>query len=422
MRTALLRLLADTDTDGDGDADADFGSLLHALDEDTDGNLRLAGLVDGAGIADLPVLPVDQVAFFQLRVDPAGTLLDAWQVEADLDTVNPGPLRSTATGGLVMAGWSRGHDELLLTVYAPGGAVLGEDSWSFDGLGYPERIALGPDGNIHVTGTGEAGRRDLDAFAASFSPTPELLWSGRWGETTSDDVAVSLAVDATGHVLVAGETDNGCWQLGDADADVDTDTDADADTTMGCDTIPGLDGNEPQGHRDVFLSRFAPDGTRLWTRQWGSAYMDDTHQVAADPAGNALVLYTTSGTDAMYRGVAKYSPDGTLLWTQESAGGAYRRLAVDSGGNVLVAALAGNDGVLLKLSPEGTELWEQVWTSGSHLPSVEAVLTDASGNVYLAGRPACPWPVQPECSGVFLRKWSADGEELWSQVWGLVLP
>lgn len=73
----------------------------------------------------------------------------------------------------------------------------------------------------------------------------------------------------------------------------------------------------------MFLMRWGPDGTRRWTRQWGSAGDEVTFGLAEDRDGNLYVPGNTrvgfdgesvvGGTDFF---LSKLDTSGTRLWTR----------------------------------------------------------------------------------------------------------
>lgn len=76
---------------------------------------------------------------------------------------------------------------------------------------------------------------------------------------------------------------------------------------------------ENQGYDDVFLRKYGPDGTALWTKQFGTSSDDYGNDLTVDLTGNIYVVGSSMGGlhgtnqgsyDAFVR---KYSTDGKLL-------------------------------------------------------------------------------------------------------------
>jgi outer membrane protein assembly factor BamB len=114
-----------------------------------------------------------------------------------------------------------------------------------------------------ATGASENDGRQ-SPFLLKFSPEGELRWIQRLGAAEDFSRAQSLALDAEGHIYVAG-------------------------TTTGA-----LDGAN-QGGRDAFVARYTPDGLRTWARQLGTPADEEVQDVTLSPRGDVLVLGTTQG-------------------------------------------------------------------------------------------------------------------------------
>lgn len=137
------------------------------------------------------------------------------------------------------------------------------------------------------------------------APGP-TLWARQFG-TPQNDSAFKVVTDQEGNVYVAGMTYG---------------------------TIPGGT-NTNQGGADVFLAKFDPQGTMLWTVQFGSGSDDGVGGIAFDNSGFVYVSGWTRGTmpggidlppnvpgsgvDAF---VAKIDTSGTLRWIRQIDSGA----------------------------------------------------------------------------------------------------
>ena len=140
-----------------------------------------------------------------------------------------------------------------------------------------------------------------------------------------------------------------------------------------------VDGQPYAAAKDVVLIKYDPAGTKLWTREFGTAGVDRAYGLALDPSGHPVVAgYTKGDLDGAHAGntsddmfVAKYDPSGTREWVRQVglstvADRAYG-VAVDGDGSVYAAgytkgALAGTyvgdkDVVLVKLDGSGAPVW-----------------------------------------------------------------
>jgi len=206
------------------------------------------------------------------------------------------------------------------------------------------------------------------------------------------------------------------------------------------------------GGYDIFLTKYSPTGTHLWSQRFGSTGSDIGSSVATDPSGNVFVTGSFNGTVDFGGGalvsagatdiiLAKYSPTGTQLWSRrfgstdtdygysvatDPSGNVFVTGSfngtVDFGGGALVSA-GGADIILARYSPTGVHLWSQRLgdTSGDVGLSVG---TDASGNVLVAGyfNGTADFGGGPLVSAgsfdIFVAKYNSAGVHLWSQRFG----
>jgi uncharacterized delta-60 repeat protein len=250
------------------------------------------------------------------RADPSPTLL--W--ERHPGTAMPDAAWGVATdtaGNVIVAGETygplggpnKGHSDAFVVKYAPDGTLkwrrrLG--SWNYD-------LAFGAAGdaagNVVIVGYTKGSlvgpkKGGLDGFVAKYTPDGTVQWKSQLG-SAQDDAVYGVAIDTAGNVVIAG----------------------------------GMAG-------DAFVMKYAPDGTVKWGRQLGSTKADSAFGVAIDAAGNIVVVGVTSGSLAgPNRGdydmfIVKYAPDGTERWRKQlgTTGFDYATgVAIDSTGNIFVA-------------------------------------------------------------------------------------
>jgi hypothetical protein len=247
--------------------------------------------------------------------------------------------------------------------------------------------------------------RSSNIFQVNFAQ----LWTRQFGSAL-EDIGQGIAIDSTDHVLVAGTT------LGD------------------------LDGETNPGGSAVFVTKYASDTSRAWTRVFGSGSTDTGRAVARDSADNVYVTGDTQGTsfdgqaaDGSLNGfLTKFTSSGTRQWTQVfgTAGGerAYA-IATDSGNNIYVVGetsgdldgehnAGGPDAFLIKFDSNGTRLWTRLLGStGSE--TAYGVTADNNGNVYVTGSTdgvlgVDPSPGDPAVNfDAFVAKYDPDGTRQW---------
>jgi hypothetical protein len=281
----------------------------------------------------------------------------------------------------------------------------------------PFAIAVGPDGAVYVTGgtfgdlAGHAQIGAGDVFLSRFTAGGDEVWTEVWG-TAEEDIGYAVGVDGEGAVYVAGWT-------------------------------AGALGGESRGETDNFLTRLDPDGNQVWSRQWGNAGFDDPAALAVDGDGDVYVTGMVAGgldgnpavgvRDAF---VTRFAGDGSRRWTRQFGHGdldAGRGVAVD-GDAVYVtgwAVLPGSatlaaDVFLTRLDREGELAWSEVWGTDG-IENGWAVAVDAGGDVLVTGKTdgdldgnpnAGGWCGDFPCTDVYLGQLDPDGARRWTRQWG----
>ena len=100
------------------------------------------------------------------------------------------------------------------------------------------------------------------------------------------------------------------------------------------------------GLQDVLIARIDGDGTRIWTRQFGTTKDDQATSVATDRQGNVYVGGSTLGdlaTPSAGDGdafLAKAGPDGVVSWVRQfgtAANDIVRSVSALSAGGAVIA-------------------------------------------------------------------------------------
>ncbi len=171
----------------------------------------------------------------------------------------------------------------------------------------------------------------------------------------------------------------------------------------------------------IFLTKFNPNGTKLWTRTYsgGGGGPDYGWVVEVDAAGNAIVAGDSvgigTGNDLV---TLKYDPAGTLQWVRRHNGpgndedGVFggRSLGVDPAGNVVgggysTGAGTGYDWVVIKYSPSGALVWlDRINGSGNSTDACWGIAVDAAGDIYAGG------DITGVSRDLFVAKYDAGGE------------
>ena len=198
-----------------------------------------------------------------------------------------------------------------------------------------------------------------------------------------------------------------------------------------------------RGSQDIFVAKFAPDGSLLWARGAGDGgfFQNFAYGIAIDPAGNSYVTgwfgsgpgqfgnnVVTSDPGAF---VAKYDPAGTPMWATTLDPTSWTwDIAVDASGNSYVAGATPEpvNGIGLmtfwKVSAQGAKQWTRQ-VIGVYGGEAIAIAADPTGNLSVTGRvvggTATFGPGQPNATNVtdtvggqlFVARYDASGTLIW---------
>jgi hypothetical protein len=273
-------------------------------------------------------------------------------------------------------------------------------------------LAVDSNGNVYVAGNFKSlqatfGGTTLahtngndNTFVAKLSPTGSWLWATQTagGSYSYGDFAVSIALDATGNVYVAGQFISQKLVLGSI-----TLTNSD----------PSIAYNR-FGRPDLYVAKLSSTGTWLWAVSGGGTSDDVAASLAVDPAGNIYLAGSFESATAKFGNatltksgfantiVAKLDGTGNWLWVSRAGGSAYcypASIAVDANGQPYIAgrftlsstfgaytvgAVGYYDAFVAKLGAGG--IWQWVATcGGSAADSAVGLSIDNQGNVYIAG-------------------------------------
>lgn len=287
----------------------------------------------------------------------------------DSSSIEAEALALTIQGSAVVAGriGQAGVDSVYFRKYD----AVGDLEWSqllrpreeiFD-----VQLALDGFGNTYLSGNNQDG-----IAVKKFDETGTALWTRVIGTDLKEDTR-GIATNLTGDVYITGSTS------GDLAGPI-------------------------QGLSDLFLTKLDANGTHQWSRQWDTAYYDRATGVVVDHLGNVVIagiteperLPNTSAFSNTF--VTKFAADGTQLWTHEwgtiDADDAIYAIALDDIGDVYVGGstrgdvggvnAGGEDALISKISSAGELLWShQLGTSARDVITSIAIY---ESDLYVAGR------------------------------------
>jgi hypothetical protein len=329
-----------------------------------------------------------------------------------------------------------GDFDIFVAKFASNGAHLWSKSFGNGDYQSGEGVAVDPWGDVIIVG-GFRGVVDFgggvliskgldDIFVVKFSPEGRYLGSRRFGDENGQ-LACSVAVDASGNIIIAGSF-SGTVDFG------------------GGELVSA-------GDSDIFLAKFRYDGTDLWSKSFGDGHKQSARCVAVNHSGGVVLTgcfdgavdfgggaLTSTSPDDIF--VAKFGSDGRHLWSHGFAGRLYQEapgVAVDASGNVIIAghfydtidfgggplASAGYDDIFAaKLNSKGALVWSKRFGDENDQWE-EAIAVDGSGNVVITGLCNGAFdagggpPAEASDCGLYILKLRPDGTYMRSKCFGL---
>ena len=300
-----------------------------------------------------------------------------------------------------------------LVPYDPRNAqVVWTREFGTSGTDVAQALTTSADGSIYVTGymSGQTSSNRTDAFLTKFTADGEKVWSRILinADFSSYEVALALTTGSDGNVYVGGR-------------------------------IGGYDGNGQ--NNPAFISKYSPDGTKIWTTLVGSEIFDISRVAIAYGLDGSV--YISGSTMRSFDGqtnngyydafVTKLSPDGTKVWTRILGliGLDYSNaLTTGLDGSVYISGRTngsldgqpysgsndsyGGDAFITKLTPDGTKVWTRL-VGTSEGETGFSLATGLDGSIYLCGY---TWGSLDGKTpyGTFITKYSPNGTKAWTQM------
>ncbi len=251
----------------------------YALTVGADGSIYVAGVTEGVGSLDgIPRNISSLRDGFVTKFNPDGT--KSWTRLISSEGVDQAYALTTGSDGFIYVSGvttgslngqvnSGGVDAFLTKVATDGSLIwtrtLGTGDW-VEG----NALTSTSDGSIYVAGLARGTLDGLasygmeDAFIAKYNANGVKAWTRTLG-TSAGDRAYGLATASDGSIFVAGLA-NGV-----------------------------LDSQASAGSNDVFVARYDADGTKVWTKQFGSSNHDQANAVVAGSSGAIYVAGSADG-------------------------------------------------------------------------------------------------------------------------------
>ena len=337
---------------------------------------------------------------------------------------------------------SAGGVDIFLAKYKSNGDLV----WAkrAGGTGYDNALGIhaDKDGNIFITGQLTIATFDNitltstgygnDMYVVKYNSSGSVTWARQYGGNTGALAGLGITTDAGGLIYVTGAL----W--GKANF---------GETTL-----------TTSGSSDAFLTKLNASGDVIWAKKGGGIDTDEGSAVKIDAAGGIYVCGNITGT-ADFSGVsltssgfsdvfiARYSSYGTILWAKKAGGvndDYAQDIALTTGGAVvtgtfhntanfsgteLVAAGDADDSFTAKYTSSGELSWAKKLSGASAYDASLAVFVDASDQTYVTGvfgsataSDGVHTITNSGTTDIFVTKYSAAGEPLWSRSAGQTSP
>ena len=246
-------------------------------------------------------------------------------------------------------------------------------------------IAIDPSGNIYIAGTttsadypvagGVQGtnKGKKDVFVTKLNPTSNAVIYSSYLGGAEDDSGYAVAIDSSGNVYIAGETDSS--------------------------DFPTKNSQPRYRFTEGFVAKLNPAGNNLvYSTYWGDNSVEVFNAIAVDSSGNAwaagwiLISFGTSGVDLDFW-VARFDPAGKLLGGYRIRAGSGQESAnaivVDSAGNAYIAGeveLGSNkvDAAVVKVTSSGNVASTFLF-GGAGYDTAAGIAMDSKGSFYVIG-------------------------------------
>jgi len=252
-------------------------------------------------------------------------------------------------------------------------------------------LVLDSFGNVFVTGKiMDSSKNAYDTILIKYNSGGDIEWNKTWGGS-SDDAGLSIDVDASNNIYVAGWTKS--FGVNDS--------------------------------YDVSLLKFDNNGLLLWAQTWGGDKKDTGHGIVVDSSNIYVVGFTKENLDYGDAVVLKFDDSGALLWNKTwgqggtKSDGAYD-VDVDGSGNIYVTGYCESYGAvhrdlfLAKFDSNGNLLDNKTW--GDDNWSDTSSLIVGSDSIYVVGNKD---PTGSAGNNIILRKFNLAGFNFqWNTTWG----
>ena len=390
-----------------GDAENQYGL---AVAHDAAGNVIIAGAFSGSIVFGLTTLTTKGASdIFVAKFGPDGAPLWAKSF-GDAKNQSARAIAADAQGNVVVVGQFSGtvnfgggnltsegnffDDAYIVKLGSQGNHIWSKSFVELDSQ-VPHGVAVGATGDIAMVGDFQTkmtfdgitinSAGDTDAFVAVFDSAGAAKWAKAFGDVVAQS-AHAVSFDATGNVLLTGDTDGAI------------------DFGQGAQPLAGT--------KNAWAAKLSGAGGLTWGKLYGAGKASG-EGIGADASGNVYLAGDHEGKIDFGGGaldntfgpnvyVAKLDPQGKQIWSHtygDSQSQHAKGLSVDGKGHAVVVGSfsgaidfgkgklpsgGGVDGFVAKLDTQGCGTWQKGFGDAS-FQSASGVSADATGNVLITG-------------------------------------
>lgn len=298
------------------------------------------------------------------------------------------------TGYVYVTGWSIGTGGVYGCLTIKYRSIDGDTVWMRryngplnSGAGGLD-LAIDNSGNVYVTGIA-FGDGDMDYLTIKYHSNGDTAWARTYnGAGDYTDMCRKIAVDASGNIYVTG-------------------------VSYGYGT-----------DYDYATIKYLPSGIAEWIKTYdGQAHgHEEASDITVAVSGNVYVTGNSfdSLSDADFLTV-KYYPNGDTAWIRRynniwNTGDYGYNLALDNEENIFVAGISGGHNFVIKYNSDGDTIWTRRYQSDTMSDTIDlgpSIVTDTSGNLYLAG---AVYNTQTYYWDYLTIKYMSNGDTAWTRI------
>ena len=300
-----------------------------------------------------------------------------------------------------------------------------------NGEDWPFAVAVDVNGNSYVTGRSIGVGNVFNYATVKYNSSGVQQWATIFN-STQNDVAADVKVDASGNVYVTGFSKGDSWAGGNAATTIKYNSSGIQQWAVDYDVAPN-DGSgfnseagtslAIDGSGNVYITGRGGGDNRILVKynsagvqQWVvSNTSNDGRSVLIDLAGNIVV----SGWDNHIR---KYDSNGALIWdSADDTGAAFWDMTLDAAGDVYATGSIRDNGAsddywTVKYNSNGVKQWSSRYAgSANGIDYARSIAVDGSGNVIVTGYTTIP-NGRNTISKLATIKYNAAGSQQWIDI------